>query len=89
MEWYILLNTEPQEKIRTDFEKYFFKLMNNSVFGKSVEKVKNRINAELAVEAKCNKDLINKPQFCGETEFNDKLAAMHMSKTRVLSNKPI
>lgn len=89
MEPYIRLNTEPREKVKTGLEKYFFKLMSSLVFGKSVENVRNRIKVELTIEAERNLDLINNPQFCSKKGFNDHLAAVLMSNTTVILNKPI
>ena len=51
MEAYIRLNTELRKKATTDFEE-FFKLLNNAVFGKAMENVRNRIDVRLTVDDK-------------------------------------
>jgi transcriptional regulator of aromatic amino acid metabolism len=72
-----------------DFKKDFFKLMNDSVFGKTMEDVEKRIDVRLATDrAKLNK-LVAKPNFDRSVLFGENLVATHMKKTRVLYNKPI
>ena len=46
-----MLHTKLQAKAKTEFEKYFYKLMNNSVYGKTMENVCNRINFRLITTA--------------------------------------
>ncbi len=89
MKKYIDLNTELRKKGTTDFEKDFFKLMNNSVFGKTMENIRNRINVKLVISEKaCNK-LAKKPNFKSANIFHENLIAVHMEKTTVKLNKPI
>ena len=89
MKKYIDLNTELRKRGTTDFEKDFFKLMNNSVFGKTMENVRNRINVKLVISEKaCNK-LAKKSNFKSANIFHENLIAVHMEKTTVKFNKPI
>ena len=90
MKKYIDLNTELRAKATTDFEKDFFKLMNNSVFGKTMENVRNRINVKLVINEKaCNK-LAKKTNFKSANIFHENLIAVHMERrTAVKFNKPI
>ena len=91
-EWmkpYITLNTNLRTAAKNDFEKNFFKLMNNSVFGKTMENVRNRQNIKLVTNEKQAAKLINKPNYKSRTIFSETLAAVHMGKTEVVLSKPI
>jgi len=52
MKPYIVLNTELRKKASTDFEDDFFTLLNKSVFGKSMENVRNKIEVKLVTDEK-------------------------------------
>ncbi|GFY59102.1 uncharacterized protein TNIN_277771 [Trichonephila inaurata madagascariensis] len=72
-----------------DFEKDFYKLMNNSVFGKTMENIRKRLDIGLCCDPKKAGKLIAKPNFKGRTIFDENLVAIHMHKTAVLFDKPI
>eukprot|EP00732_Lithocolla_globosa_P001283 Lithocolla_globosa_v1_NODE_613_length_3597_cov_230.357506.p1 type:complete len:583 gc:universal NODE_613_length_3597_cov_230.357506:1726-3474(+) len=86
---YIDFNTNLRKNAKSDFEKDFFKLMNNSVFGKTMENVRNRINFELVGDEKTMLKKVRKPTFKRRVAFNENLYGVHMMKTRVTLNKPI
>ncbi len=89
MKKYIDLNTNMRTKGTTDFEKDFYKLMNNSVFGKTMENVRNRVNVKLVTNKKNLNKLVKKSNFKRISEFDENLVAVHMEKTTVKLNKPI
>ena len=77
---YIDLNTNLRAKAKNEFEKNFFKLTNNSVFGKTMENIRNRVNIILANDEKTAKKLTSKPNFKHCTIFDENLVAIHMRK---------
>ncbi len=89
MKSYIDLNTNMRTKGTTDFEKDFYKLMNNSVFGKTMENVRNRVNVRLVTNEKALNKLVKKPNYKRVSEFHENLVAVHMEKTTVRLDKPI
>ena len=89
MEPYIRKNTDLRKDAKNAFEKDFFKLMNNSVFGKTIENIRKRQNVILVDDRKLANKLSSKPNFDRETIFDENLIAVHMKKTEVYFNKPI
>ena len=89
MRFYIELNTDLRTKGKNYFEKDFFKLMNNSVFGKTMENIRNRVDVRLVNYQKKAKKLIAKPNFRHWTIFDENLIAVHMKRTKLTFNKPV
>ena len=89
MKSYIELNTRLRTEAKNDFEKDFFKLMNNSVFGKTMENIRNRVDVKLVSDRKVAEKLSAKPNFRHCTIFNENLVAVHMKKTKLVFNKPV
>ena len=91
MKSYISLNTELRKQATSTFEKNFFKLLNNSVFGKTMENLRNRTVVKLVragEEAKLRK-LLSNPLFASAAVFGESLAGIQMHKERILMNKPV
>ena len=91
-EWlrsYIDLNNSLRARAENDFEKDFFKLMNNSVFGKTMENIRKRVDIQLVTEEKKARKLIVKPNFHHRNIFCEDLTAFHMKRTRLVFDKPI
>ena len=86
---YIDKNTSLRTKAKNEFEKDFFKLMNNSVFGKTMENIRNRVNVKLVNSVEKFKKLVAKPNFLSRKIFNENLVSVHMKKTSLTMNKPV
>ena len=89
MEPYIRKNIDLRKSASNAFEKDFFKLMNNSVFGKTIENIRKRQNVILVDNRKLALKLSSKPNFERVTMLDENLVAVHMKKTEVYCNKPI
>ena len=91
-EWmkpYIDMNTKLRTKAKNNFEKDFFKLMNNSVFGKTMENIRNRVNVKLVNNEEKARKLIAKPNYRSCKIFSENLISVHMKKTSLVMNKPV
>ena len=89
LEKYISLNTNLRAAAANDFEKDFFKLMKNSVFEKTMENIRNRVDIKLVTDKKKAEKLAAKPIFKHCNIFCEDLVAIHMKKTKLKFNKPV
>ena len=81
------MNTELTKKAQNEFEKNFFKPMNNSVFGKTMENRRNHRNIKPVTSDKRRKILVSEPSYHSHKNFSDHLMAIKMKKTRVKMTK--
>ena len=91
-EWmkpYIEMNTKLRAKAKNNFEKDFYKLMNNSVFGKTMENIRNRVNVKLVNTKEKLRKLAAKPNYRSRKIFSENLISVHMKKTSLTMNKPV
>ena len=82
------MNTELRKNAKDEFEKNFFKFMNNSVFRKTMENVRTHRDIKLVTLEKRRKRLASEPNYHSCKKFPDHLIAIEMKKTRVKMNKP-
>ena len=86
---YIDFNTEKRKQAKNAFEKDFFKLMNNSVFGKTMENLRKRVDVRLVTSKHKLLKLASKPTFVSSKIFNDNLVAVHKIKETLILNGPV
>ena len=85
---YIDFNTKKRAKAKNSFEKDFFKLMNNSVFGKTMENLRKRQDIKLVTDEEQLLKWSSKPSFISCKIFNKDLVAIHKAKTTLTLNRP-
>ena len=83
------MNTKLRKETKNDFEKDFFKLMNNSVFGKTMENVRNHRDIKLVTTNKRRKKFASEPNYHTTKYISKDLLIMEMKKVEVKMNKPI
>ena len=74
---YIDLNTKLKTEAKNNFEKDFFKLINNSIFGKTIENLENRVDIKLVEYNEKARTLAAKPNYDHCTIFDEYLVAIH------------
>lgn len=95
LEPYITLNTNHRKSATNEFEKNFFKLMNNAVYGKTMENVEKRRDIRLVTNynnrpnSEGYRALIAKPNFSGIEVFDNNLYGVELNKLEIHHDKPI
>ena len=82
------MNTKSRKEAKSDFEKDFFKLMNNSVFGKTIENVRKHRDIKLVTAEENIIKLISEPIII-QQNTSDNLLVIEMKKTKVKMDKPV
>ena len=86
---YIDFNTQLRTATTNDFEKDFFKLMNNSVFGKMVENIRKHRDVKLVTTEEKYLHTVMKPNFQSGVLFGENLIGCEVGKIKVVMNKPV
>ena len=89
MKEYIDFNTRLRTEAKNDFEKDFFKLMNNAVFGKTMENIRKHRDIKLVNNGEAYLRAVMKPNFKSGTLFGPNLMGCEMGKIKVVMNKPV
>ena len=83
------MNTKLRTEAKNDFEKHFFKIMNNAVFGKTMENVRKHRDINLVTTDKRRNQLVSEPNYHTTKWFSGNLLAIEMKKIKVKMNKPV
>ena len=85
---YIDFNTEKRTNAKNAFEKDFFKLMNNSIFGKTMENIRKRVDVRLVTDENKLLKMAAKPTYVSSKIFNKNLVAVHKIKETLTLDRP-
>ena len=83
------MNTELRKAAKNDFEKDLFKLINNSVFGKTMENIRKHRDIKLVTTDKKRIKFVSEPNYHTINLISEDLSIIEMKKTKVKMNKPI
>ena len=86
---YINFNTELRKRANNEFEKNFFKLMNNAVFGKTMEHIRKHKDTKLVTNNKAYLRNVMKPNLKSAVLFGENLMGCEMGEIKVVMNKPV
>ena len=83
------MNTELRKKAKNDFEKGFFKMMNNPVLGKTMNNVRKHRDIKLVTTEKRGHYLVSEPNHHSTKFSTEFLLAIEKRKTQIFMNKPV
>lgn len=86
---YITFNSIERQQATSSFEKDYYKLRNNSLFGKTMENVRKRMKFRLCSNEESLTTYASRPEFLSSTIFNENLAGIQLAKDKVVFDKPI
>ena len=86
---YVDTNTKLSQKAKNNFEKYFFKLMNNTIFGKILQNMRKNRNIKFVTTERRRNYLVSEPNYHTTKFFAEDLLRMEIRKTQMLMNKPV
>ena len=90
-EWlkpYIEMNNKLRTEAKNEFDKDFFKLINNTVFGRLLENVRKHRHIKFVTTERRRNYLVSKPIYYTTTFFIEYLLPIKMRKTQIM-NKPV
>ena len=83
------MNIKSRKEPKSEFGKDFFKLMSNSVFGKTMENVRQHRDIKLVTTEEKRIKLVSEPNYHKRKHFSKNLLEIEMKKTKVKMNKPV
>ena len=86
---YVDFNTEERKQSNVEFNKSLYKLLNNGIYGKSIENIRKRINVKLISDKRVYQRCVHGPRFISQKIFDKNFVAVHCSKTVLTLNIPI
>ena len=89
MKAYIMLTTRLRIAAKNGFAKNFFKLVNTSVFGETMQNIRNHNDMKLVTSKQKHEKYVMKPNFKDGRAFSKDLFAVEMGKTEIKMNKPV
>ena len=82
------MDTRLRKETKNGFEKYFFKLISNSIFGKTMENVR-KLDIKLVTTDKKRNKLLSEPNYHTTRRFSENVFAIEMKKSKVKLNKAV